>query len=175
MHAIAHSYRYKWWVFCTIAIGIFFSVVDHGSVLVALPEIESHFGTNLPTVQWVVIGYSLVISVLLLPVGKLADIVGRKRVYVAGLVVYLVSSIVAGFAVMLILEGLGVGHAVHEEHHDHVVGHGHGHVHHPVSGSVVALGLSIHALADGLAIGAAAASGETSSREKSGLMGGLAG
>ena len=86
-------------MFCTIAIGIFFSVVDHGSVLVALPDIESHFGADLPTVQWVVVGYSLVISVLLLPVGKLADIVGRKRVYVAGLVVYLVSAIVSGFAV----------------------------------------------------------------------------
>ena len=99
MQAIAHSPRYKWWVFCTIAIGIFFSVVDHGSVLVALPDIESHFGADLPTVQWVVVGYSLVISVLLLPVGKLADIVGRKRVYVAGLVVYLVSAIVSGLAV----------------------------------------------------------------------------
>ena len=86
-------------MFCTIAIGIFFSVVDHGSVLVALPDIESHFGADLPTVQWVVVGYSLVISVLLLPVGKLADIVGRKRVYVAGLVVYLVSAIVSGLAV----------------------------------------------------------------------------
>lgn len=99
LQAITHSPKYKWWVFGTIAIGIFFSVVDHGSVLVALPEIEAHFGADLPTVQWVVVGYSLVISVLLLPVGKLADIVGRKRVYVAGLVVYLVSSIVSGFSV----------------------------------------------------------------------------
>ncbi|MDA0733827.1 MAG: MFS transporter [Chloroflexi bacterium] len=99
LQAIARSPRYKWWVFCTIGIGIFFSVVDHGSVLVALPEIESHFGSDLPTVQWVVVGYALAISVLLLPVGKLADTVGRKRVYVAGLVVYLVSAIVSGFAV----------------------------------------------------------------------------
>ena len=68
----------------------------------------------------------------------------------------------AGFILLLALEGLGIGHAVHEEHHDHVVGHGHEHVHHPFSGGVVAIGLSVHALADGLAIGAAAASGETS-------------
>ncbi len=99
LQAIARSPRYKWWVFCTIGIGIFFSVVDHGSVLVALPEIEAHFGSDLPTVQWVVVAYALAISVLLLPVGKLADVVGRKRVYVAGLVVYLVSAIVSGFAV----------------------------------------------------------------------------
>lgn len=72
-------------------------------------------------------------------------------------------TILAGFATMLVLEGFGVGHAVHEEHHDHVEGHGHGHVHHPSSSSisVLALGLSVHALADGLAIGAAAVAGDT--------------
>ncbi len=63
---------------------------------------------------------------------------------------------------LLALEGLGIGHAVHEEHHDHATGHGHEHVHHPFSGRVIAIGLSAHALADGVAIGAAAASGETS-------------
>ena len=68
----------------------------------------------------------------------------------------------AGFSLLLALEGLGIGHAVHEEHHDHESGHGHEHVHHPYSSGVVALGLSVHALADGLAIGAAATSGETS-------------
>jgi EmrB/QacA subfamily drug resistance transporter len=47
----------------------------------------------------VVIGYALAISVLLLPVGRLADLVGRKRVYIVGLLVYLVSAIVSGFAV----------------------------------------------------------------------------
>jgi EmrB/QacA subfamily drug resistance transporter len=117
LQAIARSPRHKWWVFGTIAIGIFFSVVDHGSVQIALPEIEAHFGSDLPTVQWVVVGYSLAISVLLLPVGKLADIVGRKRVYIAGLVVYMVSAIVSGFALnmtMLITARVfqGVGSAM---------------------------------------------------------------
>ena len=70
------------------------------------------------------------------------------------------ATILAGFAVMLLLEGFGVGHAVHEEHHDHARGHGHGHVHHPSSPTVLAVGLSVHALADGLAIGAAAAAGD---------------
>ncbi len=68
----------------------------------------------------------------------------------------------AGFLMLLLLEGLGIGHAVHEEHHDHEEGHGHEHVHHPGSGGLAAIGLSVHALADGLAIGAATASGEAS-------------
>lgn len=69
-------------------------------------------------------------------------------------------AVLAGFVVMLLLEGFGVGHAVHEEHHDHAAGHGHGHVHHPTSMSVLAIGLTVHAAADGLAIGSAAAAGD---------------
>ena len=63
---------------------------------------------------------------------------------------------------MLILEGMGLSHAIHEEHHDHHAGHGHGHIHLPKSGLVMAVGLSMHAIGDGLAIGAATASGQTS-------------
>jgi len=70
-------------------------------------------------------------------------------------------AVLAGFILMIVLEGLGIGHDVHEEHHEHVEGHGHGHVHHPTSVPVLALGLSVHAAADGLAIGAAALAGDT--------------
>ena len=67
-------------------------------------------------------------------------------------------AILAGFLMMLILEGSGIGHAVHEEHHDHTEEHGHGHVHHQTSPWMLVLGLTLHSAADGLAIGAAAAS-----------------
>lgn len=93
---LTHSPNYRWWVFGTIAIGTFMSVVDHGSVLVALPEIESHFGTDLPTVQWIIIGYALAISVLLLPMGRLGDIVGRKQVYIGGSVIFVLAAALAG-------------------------------------------------------------------------------
>jgi MFS family permease len=97
MHqTIAGRTNYKWWVFGAIAIGSFLSVVDHGSVLVALPDIESHFNADLPTVQWVVVGYALAISVLLLPMGRLGDIVGSKQVYIAGFVVFVLAAALAG-------------------------------------------------------------------------------
>ena len=54
-------------------------------------------------------------------------------------------AILGGFIFMLILEGLGVGHAVHEEHHGHEEGHGHEHIHHPTSGPLLPIGLSVHA------------------------------
>ena len=80
--------------------------------------------------------------------------------YVDGLL--LGGAILGGFLLMFILEGLGIGHAVHEEHHDHAHDHGHAHVHHNHSGWMLVLGLSLHAATDGLAIGAAAATSSIS-------------
>ncbi len=95
------SSSYKWWVFAAIAIGTFVSVVDTGSVLVALPEIEEHFNSDLPTVQWVVVGNALAISALILPMGRLGDIAGRKGVYIGGLVIFVAGSLLAGLAANL--------------------------------------------------------------------------
>ena len=71
-------------------------------------------------------------------------------------------AILGGFLLMLILEGSGIGHAVHEEHHDHNLEHNHGHIHHSSSGWLLLFGLTLHAATDGIAIGAAAASGSIS-------------
>ena len=111
---ISRSRHYKWWVFLALAIGTFTSVADFGSLNVTMPTIAEHFGTDLPTTQWVLIGYALVISALLLPMGRLSDIVGRKRVYVSGFVIFVVGGLFAGASdsiLMLIgskaLQGLG--------------------------------------------------------------------
>ena len=69
-------------------------------------------------------------------------------------------AIMAGFLLMFVLEGSGIGHAVHEEHHDHEHSHGHGHVHHAAAGGLLVFGLSLHAATDGIAIGAASATGD---------------
>ena len=88
LRALKAHQLYRWWVFSNIAIGTFVSVLDHGTVLVTLPEIEENFQSDLPTVQWIVVGYALTISVLILPMGRLGDILSRKHVYIAGLVVF---------------------------------------------------------------------------------------
>ncbi len=90
------SPRYKWYAFAAMAVGTFASVVDHGSVSVALPSIASHFQTDIPTVQWLIIGFAMTIIALLLPMGRLADLVGLKKVYVIGSLVYIAGSVAAG-------------------------------------------------------------------------------
>ena len=101
LRRIANEPSYKWLVFATIAIGTFVSVIDTGSVLIALPEIAAHFHADLPAVQWVVVGNALAISVLILPMGRLGDIVGRKWVYIGGLVIFVAGSALAGVAANL--------------------------------------------------------------------------
>ena len=93
---LALSPRYKWYAFAVIAVGTFSSVVDHGSVSVALPSIATDFNSDIPTVQWVVIGFALTISALLLPMGRLADLIGLKKVYIFGSVVLILGAVLAG-------------------------------------------------------------------------------
>ena len=93
--SISKSRHYKWWVFLALAIGTFTSVADFGSLNVTMPTIAEHFGTDLPTTQWVLIGYALAISALLLPMGRLSDIVGRKRVYIGGFVIFVIGGALA--------------------------------------------------------------------------------
>ncbi len=90
--------NYPTWAFAALAIGLFISVADLGSSMVALPTISEYFETDLPTAQWVIIGYQLTISVLLLPMGRLADMIGRKRVYVAGAVIIALAGVAAGLS-----------------------------------------------------------------------------
>ena len=94
--SIKQGANYKWLVFFTVGLGTFMSVVDHGSVNIALPTIASHFETDLPTVQWVALGYALAISAFLLPAGRLADQFGRKGVYIAGFVIFGLGAVLAG-------------------------------------------------------------------------------
>ena len=93
---LLQSTNYKWWAFFAIALGTFTSVLHGGSVVVALPTIADHYDTDLPTLQWIVIGYGLTVSALLLPMGRLSDIVGRKQVYVSGYLVFVLGAAMAG-------------------------------------------------------------------------------
>ena len=96
--SIKQSPNYKWWVLSTVATGTFMSVLGHGSVLIALPAIARHFDASLTTVVWIAISEALTISALLLPMGRLSDIVGRKQVYVIGFTILLFASAAAGFS-----------------------------------------------------------------------------
>ena len=86
---------YKWWVFAAVALGTLTSVVNHGGMAVALPTIAQHFDADLSTAQWVVVAEGLAISALILPMGRLSDIIGRKSVYISGMAIFAVAAVLA--------------------------------------------------------------------------------
>ena len=109
--------RYKWFVFAALGAGLFTSVADAGSTIVALPTIADHFDIDLPATQWVVIAYLLTITALLLPMGRVSDILGRKRVYIAGFTIFTAGAVLAGLStgiLMLVLSRvlMGIGSAM---------------------------------------------------------------
>ncbi len=95
---VSSSHEHKWVIFSAVGAGVFLSTVDGSIVNVALPTLARHFGSALDQVQWVVLGYLLVITSLAPGIGRLADIVGRKRIYAAGLAVFTFGSLLCGVA-----------------------------------------------------------------------------
>lgn len=81
-----------------VGMGIFLSTIDGSIVNVALPTLTRHFGATFATVQWVVLAYLLAISTLMLSVGRLADMIGKKPLYSAGFVIFTIGSMLCGLA-----------------------------------------------------------------------------
>jgi EmrB/QacA subfamily drug resistance transporter len=82
-----------WSAFGVLAIGVFLSVLDLFIVSIAFPAIQHSFpSASLSSLSWILSGYAIVYAAVLVPAGKLADIVGRKRVFLAGLLVFLAGS-----------------------------------------------------------------------------------
>ena len=88
----------KWWTLVAVAFGLFMIMLDNTVVNVALPSIADDLGVSISSLEWVVNGYALTFGVLLLTGGKLADLLGRRRIFVVGLIVFTASSFLCGFA-----------------------------------------------------------------------------
>ena len=88
----------KWAALLIVGGAIYMVTLDSGAVNVALPTIAAEFAAPLVTVQWVVLGYLVCITALLLPAGRLADLVGRRRVFLIGLALFASSSALCGLA-----------------------------------------------------------------------------
>ena len=74
------------------------SRIDASIVNVALPTLVRAFGTEFPIVQWVVLAYLLTVTTLMLSVGRLGDMLGKKPPYLAGFVVFTLGSVLCGLS-----------------------------------------------------------------------------
>ncbi len=87
---------YKWTVLLITTIGSFMAPFDGSIVTIAIPSIASSMMIGLETVVWISLAYLLVLTVLLINAGRLADLRGRKRIYIAGFIIFTAGSALCG-------------------------------------------------------------------------------
>src|SRR5215467_5636556 len=112
-----HITASTWLALAALALGVFVIANDFTALSVAIPRIEAQLHTTVSRAQWVINGYALVFGVLIVTGGRLADLLGRKRVFLAGATVFGFFSLLAGLMptveLLIVCRALmGVGGAV---------------------------------------------------------------
>jgi EmrB/QacA subfamily drug resistance transporter len=107
----------KWWTLTAVCVAIFMLLLDITVVNVALPSIQHALHASFADLQWVVNAYALTLAAFLLTAGSLADLLGRRRVFGLGLVVFTCASVVCGLSTTPLMLNLaravqGVGGAM---------------------------------------------------------------
>src|SRR2546430_11766919 len=90
--------RRRWWALAVIVAAQFMVVLDVAIVNVALPSIRTDLHFSQESLQWVITAYSILFGGVLMLGGRLADLLGRRRLFVIGLAIFTVSSLLDGLA-----------------------------------------------------------------------------
>lgn len=88
----------KWWTLVAVCTGVFMLLLDITIVNVALPDIQRELDASLADLQWVIDAYALSLAALLLTAGSLADLYGRRLVFLVGTALFTVGSLLCGLA-----------------------------------------------------------------------------
>ena len=88
MRNIKHSNSYKWIAMSVVTMGVLMSTLDMGAVRIVLPHLERAFQTSPDTVVWVSLVWVFIGSGLMLTLGRVSDIFGRKRIFTLGLAIF---------------------------------------------------------------------------------------
>ncbi len=112
--AVQEENRSKWLTLGAMCFALFMMMLDNTVVNVALPTIQQKFGATTSALEWIVNGYTLSLAVLMVTMGKLGDVFGRKRLFLIGLTVFTAASFACGVAPNLgtliffrVLQGVG--------------------------------------------------------------------
>jgi MFS family permease len=88
----------KWWTLLAVSVATFMLLLDITVVNVALPSIRDDLDASFTDLQWVLDAYALTLAALVLTAGSLADRLGRRRVFAAGLAIFTVASLLCALA-----------------------------------------------------------------------------
>ncbi|MCP4131118.1 MAG: MFS transporter [bacterium] len=92
------DYSKKWYAMSAVAMGVFVGTIDGSIVNIALPTLVKDFNTQFSVVQWVVLSYLLTVTTLMLGAGRLADIIGKKSLYIAGMLIFTIGSLLCALS-----------------------------------------------------------------------------
>jgi len=87
-----------WVILFIVAIGLFMVIVDVTIINIALPEITGELNASLAALEWTLIAYALALNVLVPIFGRISDVLGRKRLFMIGLLIFASGSLLAGFS-----------------------------------------------------------------------------
>lgn len=114
MHQETVDYSKKWYVLLAVGMGVFMATVDASIINVALPTLVRAFNATFNVVQWVVLAYLLTLATFMLSMGRIADIIGKKKIYTTGIIVFILGSAMCGIEQTIywliafrVLQGLG--------------------------------------------------------------------
>src|SRR3954462_9728375 len=107
----------KWWTLIVVCIATFMLLLDITIVNVALPAIQDALNASFSDLQWVIDAYALALATCVLTAGSLADLYGRKRLFLIGVVLFTITSAACGLAndalFLIIARGVqGIGGAI---------------------------------------------------------------
>jgi EmrB/QacA subfamily drug resistance transporter len=88
----------RWWTLIAVSVATFMLLLDITVVNVALPSIRKDLGASFTDLQWVIDAYALTLAALVLTAGSLADRLGRRRLFTAGLTIFSIASLLCGLA-----------------------------------------------------------------------------
>ncbi len=89
---------YKWLAFSVVSIGLVMGTMDMSGVTVALPKFSSYFGESPQVVVWLVLAYTLTFTGFTMTAGRIADVLGRKRVYMLGFGIFTIGLILSSIS-----------------------------------------------------------------------------
>jgi EmrB/QacA subfamily drug resistance transporter len=96
-HLITDGNR-KWWTLGAMCFALFMVMLDNTVVNVALPSIQRELNASISSLEWTINGYTLTFAVLIATGGRLGDIFGRRRMFLAGVIIFALTSATAGLA-----------------------------------------------------------------------------
>lgn len=96
--APANEERRRWFALIALLLAAFMNLLDTTIVFMALPPMAAALGATYAALEWVIAGYTLAFATGLITGGRLGDIIGRKRVFMAGMAAFTLASVLAGLA-----------------------------------------------------------------------------